>query len=234
MSDSERTPQRTARISSERFDTELAAVWYAANYYYETSYRRDREYIGVVFRDENWKFGLTVRGDGSHSESKIRIGDVPLGTIPTAVWHTHLPASAGNASDAAKIITWIISSFDLGWDEFSGNDTKLSDDASTGEPRALGAPHTDLPGDGDGDQEVPRATSGRTGVVQAGAESHAPARRRPLGLRGSKRWEGSRDEPGGSRAVLGARRESRRRIYQMTSLALRSSRSRPLRPSHSE
>lgn len=130
MSDSERTPQRTARINSERFDTELAAVWYAANYYYETSYRRDREYIGVVFREPNWKFGLTVRGDGSHSESKVRIGDIPLGTIPTAVWHTHLPASAGNASDAAKLITWIISSFDLGWDEFSGNDTKLSDDAS--------------------------------------------------------------------------------------------------------
>jgi Domain of unknown function (DUF4329) len=131
MSDSERTPQRTARINSERFDTELAAVWYAANYYYESSDHRDREYIGVVFREPNWKFGLTVRGDGSHSESKVRIGDVPLGTVPTAVWHTHLPASAGNASDAAKLITWIISSFDLGWDEFSGNDTKLSNDAST-------------------------------------------------------------------------------------------------------
>jgi hypothetical protein len=130
MSDSERTPQRTARVNSERFDTELAAVWYAANYYYETSYRRDREYIGVVFRESNWKFGLTVRGDGSHSESKVRIGDVPRGTVPTAVWHTHLPASAGNASDAAKLITLILSTFDLGWDEFSGNDTKLSDDAS--------------------------------------------------------------------------------------------------------
>jgi hypothetical protein len=132
MSDSERTPQRTARINSERFDTELAAVWYAANYYDESSYHRDREYIGVVFREPNWKFGLTVRGDGSHSESKVRIGDVPLGTVPTAVWHTHLPASAGNASDAAKLITWIISSFDLGWDEFSAKDTTLSNDASTG------------------------------------------------------------------------------------------------------
>jgi hypothetical protein len=130
MSDSERTPQRTARVNSERFDTELAAVWYAANYYYETSYRGDREYIGVVFREPNWKFGLTVRGDGAHSESKARIGDVPPGTVPTAVWHTHLPASAGNASDAAKLITLILSTFDLGWDEFSGNDTTLSDDAS--------------------------------------------------------------------------------------------------------
>ena len=130
MSDSERTPQRTARINSERFDTELAAVWYAANYYYETSYRRDREYIGVVFREESGKYGLTVRGDGAHAESKVRIGDVPLGTIPTAVWHTHLPSSAGSASDIAKAIMLIISSFDLGWDEFSDNDTKLSDGAS--------------------------------------------------------------------------------------------------------
>jgi hypothetical protein len=31
MSDSARTPQRTARVNSERFDTELAAVWFAAN-----------------------------------------------------------------------------------------------------------------------------------------------------------------------------------------------------------
>lgn len=130
MSDSERTPQRTARVNSERFDSELAAVWYAANYYYETSHRRDREYIGVVFREPNWKFGLTVRGDGSHAESTVRIGDVPQGTIPTAVWHTHLPASGGSASDAAELITWIVSSFDLGWDESSGSDTQLSDDAS--------------------------------------------------------------------------------------------------------
>src|SRR5262245_26897509 len=129
MGDGEYTPQRTARISSERFDTELAVVWYAANYYYETSYRLDREYIGVVFRESNWKFGLTVRGDGSHAESKVRVADVPLGTIPTAVWCTHLTASACTASDVAKAITWI-SSFDLGWDESSDDNTKLSDGAS--------------------------------------------------------------------------------------------------------
>ena len=30
MSDDQRTPAGTARVNSERFDTELAAVWYAA------------------------------------------------------------------------------------------------------------------------------------------------------------------------------------------------------------
>jgi hypothetical protein len=53
MSDSENTPQGTARINSERFETQLATVWFAANYYYEASYRHGREYIGVVFHVPN-------------------------------------------------------------------------------------------------------------------------------------------------------------------------------------
>ena len=96
MSDSERTPQGTARINSERFETELEAVWYAANYYYEASYRRMREYGGVVFR-EGEKFGITVRiGMASRAgvASGIRITpDVPPRTMAKAIWHTHLPAS---------------------------------------------------------------------------------------------------------------------------------------------
>jgi hypothetical protein len=91
MSDDQRTPAGTARVNSERFDTELAAVWYAANYYYQTSYLRKREYTGVVFQDGE-KFGITVRGDGTSSHA-YPTADVPSGTIPMAIWHTHLPAS---------------------------------------------------------------------------------------------------------------------------------------------
>lgn len=130
MSDHEYTPQGTARINSEKFDTELAAVWYAANYYYQASYRRGREYIGVVFREPSGKFGITVRGDGGFAGSKVRIGDVPRGAIPTAVWHTHIPSTAGNISAAGQVLMLLLTSFDMGWDEFSDNDKKLSDDAS--------------------------------------------------------------------------------------------------------
>lgn len=130
MTDTERTPQGTARINSERFDTELAAVWYAANYYYETSFRRHREYIGVVFREPGERYGLTVRGDGGFHQSKVRIGDVPAGSIPMAVWHTHLPSSAASDSLGGQLLMFILSSFDLGWDEFSTEDMTLSDNAS--------------------------------------------------------------------------------------------------------
>ena len=130
MSDNVFTPQHTARINSERFETELGAVWYAANYYYQTSYKRGREYIGVVFRDTDGKYGITVRGDGGFAASKVRIGDVPPGTLPTAVWHTHIPSSAGGLSTAGRIVMLLLTSFDMDWDEFSDADKKLSDDAS--------------------------------------------------------------------------------------------------------
>lgn len=130
MADSERTPMGTARVNSERFDTELAAVWYAANYYYETSYRRHREYIGVVFREPSGRYGLTVRGDGGFHQSKVRIGDVPAGAIPVAVWHTHLPSTAASDSLAGQALMFLLSGFDLDWDEFSTEDRVLSDNAS--------------------------------------------------------------------------------------------------------
>jgi len=130
MSDNELTPQRTARINSERFNTELEAVWYAANYYYKTSYQRGREYIGVVFREPNGRFGITVRGDGVCFQTKVRVGDVPNGTKPTAVWHTHIPSTACATSFEGKVFMLLLTSFDFDWDEFSGDDRALSDNAS--------------------------------------------------------------------------------------------------------
>ena len=130
MSDSERTPQGSARVNSERFETELAAVWYAANYYYESSYRRGGEYIGVVFLDADGKYGITVRGDGGFAGSKVRIHDVPRGTAPMAVWHTHIPCTAGETDAIVKILLCLATTLDAGWDTFSSEDRKLSDDAS--------------------------------------------------------------------------------------------------------
>ncbi len=130
MSDSARTPQGTARVNSERFDTELAAVWYASNYYYQTSFRRAREYIGVVFkeRQQSKPFGITVRGDGSFEQSKVRIGDVPSGTIPVAVWHTHLPAEALHTAEE-QLVALLLSGFDVELADFSPRDIDLADRA---------------------------------------------------------------------------------------------------------
>lgn len=137
MSDSDPTPLGTARINSERFDTELAAVWYAANYYYESSFRRAREYIGVVFRQADGKYGITVRNLDENSTwrgSAVRIGDVPRGTVPMACWHTHVPCDAGDSkhgiSGSTKFLRCIASSLDLAWDEFSSADYSLSDENS--------------------------------------------------------------------------------------------------------
>lgn len=103
MSDDERTPLKTARVNSERFDTELAAVWYAANYYYEASYRRRAEYCGIVFRERNGKIGITVRSDGDSAHASV-IPDVPAGSTPIAVWHTHLPASVSGNHPATNYL----------------------------------------------------------------------------------------------------------------------------------
>jgi hypothetical protein len=104
MSDDQATPLNSARVNSERFPSELGAVWYAANFYYEASLRRTVEYCGVVFRDnKSGQFGITVRR--GHDPGKVTIiPDVPASTIPVAVWHTHLPAAKSSHYPAANVL----------------------------------------------------------------------------------------------------------------------------------
>jgi hypothetical protein len=140
MSDSEPTPRGTARVNSERFPTELAAVWYAANYYYQSSYKRGREYIGSVFRQADGKYGVTVRSDGGFAQSTIRIGDVPRGAIPTAVWHTHIPSSAMAKTTFGQILMAILTTGDADWDQFSDADRDMVDKASEVSREVWGQP----------------------------------------------------------------------------------------------
>lgn len=140
MGDTEWTPGRTARVNSERFPTELAAVWYASNYYYETSVRRAREYIGVVFRERDGRFGLTVRGDGGFSTSRIRIGDIPKETLPTAVWHIHPPATALGRNFWEQLVVRIVTLDDWGQEEFSSADRRLAERATAVALKEFGHP----------------------------------------------------------------------------------------------
>jgi hypothetical protein len=132
MSDTQRTPRGTARVNSEECETELAAVWFAANFYYESSVRRRKEYIGVVFRKPNGKFGITVRGDGTFAGCKVSVFDVPDGTIPVAVWHTHLPMTLLGKTIIAKLLGEAFEEFSelvgASFEDFSDRDKKLARD----------------------------------------------------------------------------------------------------------
>ena len=139
MSDSERTPWGSARVNSERFQTELAAVWYAANYYYAASYHRGAEYIGVVFRGRDKRFGITVRNDGGFIASRVKIGDVPRGTVPTAVWHTHVPSSSAKTFEGEVFLT-LLTSFDMDWNKFSSADRELAENATAVSMKLFGRP----------------------------------------------------------------------------------------------
>jgi hypothetical protein len=88
---------------------------------------KGREYIGVVFRESQGRFGFTVRGDGGWSTSTVVVGDVPMGTKPVAVWHTHLSSMARRGSVEAKIVMKILTLDDQDWDKISTADKNLSD-----------------------------------------------------------------------------------------------------------
>lgn len=119
-------------INPREFDTELQAVWFAANYYYEASFRRRKEYSGVVFQKPNGKFSLTIRRDGQFHQSKVRIDDAPADGDLRAIWHTHIPYTQLSNNDDIKIIALALESIeDLlggGFENFSTADKRMAED----------------------------------------------------------------------------------------------------------
>ena len=119
-------------VNPHEASSELAAVWYAANYYYKVSFTRRVEYVGWVFKRANGSYGITVREGLGFDSAEARVEDVPqyLGAIPTAIWHTHLPFDAlardGDLKVIARGIDDLASEFGMGWRNFSGKDIKLS------------------------------------------------------------------------------------------------------------
>src|SRR5215212_10175514 len=82
-------------VNDHEENTELAAVWYAANYYYEASLENQREYGGAVFRRPTGRYSVTIRkGDFERLNFKNVTQDVPAGCETVALWHTHLPETA--------------------------------------------------------------------------------------------------------------------------------------------
>jgi hypothetical protein len=82
-------------VNPKEFDTQLAAVWFAANYYYKESYLRGGETTGVLFKRPNGKHSFTVRQEGGFKSAAVKWSDVPKnqGFEITGAWHTHIPGS---------------------------------------------------------------------------------------------------------------------------------------------
>jgi len=119
-------------VNDHESDTELGAAWYAANYYYEASFRAGREYGGLVFRRPNGKYSVTIRkGTWDSLNFKHALADMPADCVAVAMWHTHLPGSAArNVSEGTR--TFLVVGdllgdiFGMGYDDFSDGDMDLA------------------------------------------------------------------------------------------------------------
>ena len=129
-------------VNPHEFNTELHAVWYAANYYYQASFNRRAEYSGIVFKKPNGKYGITIRRDGKFHQSKIHMEDVPDGVDPRAIWHTHLPYTRLTDHDGMKILGLLAESVSglLGasFEDFSSADRGLAERGTKAALKQLG------------------------------------------------------------------------------------------------
>jgi hypothetical protein len=115
------------KVNPEEAQTELGIVWYAANYYYEASFRAGREYGGLVFRRPTGTWSVTLRkGSFDTLAWKDIHKDMPAGCWPAAYWHTHLPASAyrgGSGGGLLVALSDVLGSLvGQGFEDFSGGD----------------------------------------------------------------------------------------------------------------
>ena len=104
-------------------DTELEAVWYAANQFYGASQKNRVEYGGNVYVRPDGKYVLTV--GKSKLEYHVRVEDQAFqGLVLTAKWHTHLPAK----SELAEALDDFLG---IGQYNFSTDDRNLAEEKST-------------------------------------------------------------------------------------------------------
>jgi hypothetical protein len=129
------------KVNPHEAPTELGIVWYAANYYYEASYRAGREYGGLVFRRPSGAWSVTLRKGSFDTLAWQDIGkDMPAGCWPAAYWHTHLPASAYKGGSGAGLLLGLNDILGAlvgqGYTDFSEGDLKSARQAA----KVLGRP----------------------------------------------------------------------------------------------
>jgi hypothetical protein len=112
-------------------DTELGAVWYAANQYYAASLRAGVEYVGVVFRRPDGKYVVTAHRGNSLFDCEVPPDRVP-GCEPVALWHTHIPLSriddSGELDGVAQAAEAVRTLFGGGMNDFSSADRGVADE----------------------------------------------------------------------------------------------------------
>jgi Domain of unknown function (DUF4329) len=112
-------------------EAELGAVWYAANQYYEASFKNAVEYVGIVFKRPDGKYVVTAHRGNSQFHCQVPNDKFP-GFTPTAVWHTHVPLHVADPSGEAKGFLDFIESasavlFGGGRFNLSGPDKEVAD-----------------------------------------------------------------------------------------------------------
>lgn len=134
-------PMRNPHVNARECPTELAAVWYAANFYYQASYNRAIEYGGIVFKWPNGKFGVTVRR-GAFTHTQIHWEDQPEDAETAAIWHTHIPLTRAGSTplrrDALELFEFFSSVFEAGYEDFSPEDKALAEEATKAMQRISG------------------------------------------------------------------------------------------------
>lgn len=108
--------------------TELGAVWYAANYYYEASIKSGVEYGGVVFKAPNGRYSVTrkkgVFGELNYVHTQA---GYPNDSI-FALWHTHLPAPAMKGGSGILFLNYALTELFESYANLSSQDKKVVDD----------------------------------------------------------------------------------------------------------
>src|SRR5262249_11192949 len=123
---------RDRRVNPHESTTELAAVWYAANYYYQASYTEGCEWGGAVFQRPSTNFSLTLRkGIFGKLDFAYIDEDVPAGARICALWHTHLPVEAMKRGSLLEVVNYGLTDILFGYDFFSTDDEKLATKQST-------------------------------------------------------------------------------------------------------
>jgi Domain of unknown function (DUF4329) len=91
-----------ADIASRKFGNEVDAARFALRRFYAESKRADVEYAGVIYRNKDGSYGVTLpstAADGNTNfRSVTRWDQIPQGTERVASYHTHLEANHGLAA----------------------------------------------------------------------------------------------------------------------------------------
>lgn len=116
-------------VSDRVWPTELAAVWFAANFFYQASFKRQKEFIGWVFKRPDGTFGISEPNVGTFERAKPPEGGVPEDADVVAVWHTHIPLTVTRMGKVFGLLSEALGAMTTGsFEDFSEDDRDMARD----------------------------------------------------------------------------------------------------------